>query len=168
MFEHFPAYVFLSLLLVAALSDIATMKIPNWVSIALAAIYPVFALAYGQSFAEIGLHILVGAGMLIVGFALFQFKILGGGDGKLLAAAGLWVGLEALTPFGYWTAVAGGVLAVLLLLARSSALPHPYLPDFCNRLLEPKGGMPYGVAIFIGGVAAAPQLPIIASALTLP
>jgi prepilin peptidase CpaA len=106
--------------------------------------------------------------MLTVGFALFQFRILGGGDAKLLAAGAIWVGLDAMTPFAYWTAIAGGGLAVFLVLARSFAMPHPYFPKFCNRLLEPGGGMPYGVAIFIGGVAAAPQLPIIANALTLP
>jgi prepilin peptidase CpaA len=168
MLDQLPVLIFLGLLLTACLSDISTMKIPNWISIVLATDYPVFAIILGQPLASVGLHILIGFGVLIFGFILFQLRILGGGDAKVLAAAAIWTGLEALLPFAYWTVLAGGLLAIFLLFARTYALPHPYLPEFCNRLLKPGGGMPYGVAIFIGGVSAAPHLPIAVSALTLP
>jgi prepilin peptidase CpaA len=168
MLDHLPALLFLGLLLIAAMSDIASMKIPNWISIALTCLYPVSALAFGSTLGEIGLHLAIGMGTLVLGFVLFQFRIFGGGDAKLLAAAAVWTGISALLPFAYWTAIAGGGIAALLLAARAYAIPHPYLPAFCNRLLQQGGGMPYGVAIFIGSVAAAPHLPIIATALTLP
>jgi prepilin peptidase CpaA len=168
MIAYLPALIFLGLLSTAALSDIASMKIPNWISIVLASFYPVLALAFGTPLSEIGLHILAGAAMLVFGFVLFQFRIIGGGDAKVLAAAAVWTGFEALMPFGYWTVLAGGALALALLIARGTVPPHPYFPSFAIRLLQPTCGIPYGVAICVGGVAALSEMSLTASALTLP
>jgi prepilin peptidase CpaA len=110
--------VFAGLLIYAACFDIARMIIPNWVSIALAVSFPVFALMQGVAPFTVGLHLLVGAAVLVVGFFLFHGSIIGGGDAKLLAAAATWTGVAAIAPFLFWMAISGGVMAVVLMNAR--------------------------------------------------
>jgi prepilin peptidase CpaA len=160
--------VFAGLLIYAACTDIASLTIPNWVSIALSALFIVFALAQGMPLAEIGVHVLFGFGVLVIGFFLFQANIIGGGDAKLLGAAAVWTGFAAFAPFLIWTAIAGGVLAAILLVARMfQPAVAAWAPPFVYRLLTPNSGLPYGVAIMIGGLMAAPALPLAGSALTL-
>jgi prepilin peptidase CpaA len=144
----------------------ARFIIPNWVSIALAAIFPVAALIAGAPLMDIGLHVLFGLGVLAIGFVLFQFNIIGGGDAKLLAAVSVWTGLAAIIPFVVWTAVAGGVMALVLLTARQ-LLPVGTYPAVVDHLLKKQNGIPYGVAIMIGGLLVIPSLPYVSSPLTL-
>lgn len=165
MIEVLALIPFAGLLIAAAISDVATMKIPNWVSIALAAAYPMAAIITGQSLAEIGLNLAFGFGVLVMCFFLFQLGLFGGGDAKLIAAAAVWTGLGAFGVFALWMALAGGLIAILLLLARQAIKPDERRPAFVNRLLKPRGGVPYGVAIAIGGMAA---LDVARMALTLP
>lgn len=166
MFELFALAAFAGLLVYAACSDMARLIIPNWVSIALAAIFPVAALIAGASLMEVGLHLLFGFGVLAIGFVLFQFNIIGGGDAKLLAAVSVWTGLVAAVPFVVWTAVAGGVMALVLLTARQ-LMPAGAYPAFVDHLLKKQNGIPYGVAIMIGGLLVIPSLPYVSSPLTL-
>jgi prepilin peptidase CpaA len=166
MFELFALAAFAGLLVYAACSDMARLIIPNWVSIALAAIFPVAALIAGAPLMDIGLHLLFGFGALVAGFVLFQFNIIGGGDAKLLAAVSVWTGLAAAIPFVVWTALAGGVMALALLTARQ-LLPVGTYPAAVDHLLKKQNGIPYGVAIMIGGLLAIPSLPHVSSPLTL-
>lgn len=148
---------FCGLLLAAAVSDIATMTIPNWISIALAVAFPAAAFAAGATPTAIALQIAYGVAALVVVFILFQLNVMGGGDAKLIAAACLWLGLEATPSFIVWTTIAGGVLAMVALAARRVAQPSPTGPAFMNRLLSPNRGIPYGVAICAGALAALPN-----------
>lgn len=167
MIEILALAAFAGLLIFAACTDVASLTIPNWVSIALTALFLVLAPLAGLSWSQIGVHLLFGLGVLAVGFLLFQANIFGGGDAKLLAAAAVWTGSIAIIPFLTWTAVAGGVVALALVFARKMIAPRDGQPAFVNRLLTPQTGVPYGVAIMIGGLIAAPALPIAAGALTL-
>lgn len=162
MNEVLPLALFAGLLVFAAASDVATMKIPNWVSVALAGGYAVYAALTGSSWASAGLHFAFGAAVLVLGFLLFQVGVMGGGDAKLIAAAAVWTGHQDFLMFAFWTALAGGVLALVLMLVRRGVHPNDARPAFVNRLLKPRGGVPYGVAIAAGGLMAA------GSALTLP
>ena len=168
MLQLLPLLPFVGLLLVAAFTDLTTMQIPNWVSIALAALFPLAAFAAGMPLNEIGFHFLFGAVVLVIGFALFQFNIVGGGDAKLIAAAAVWTGLTAFAPFAVWTAITGGLIAVALLVIRKFYRQADTRPAFVNRLLMPRGGVPYGVAIMTGGLMVLGALPFTTSALTLP
>ncbi len=152
---------FAGLLIYAACSDIARLIIPNWVSIALAAAFPVAALASGASLAQIGIHLLLGAAVLAVGFFLFAGNIIGGGDAKLAAATATWTGLGAFAPFMFWTAASGGVMALMLLAARQFVKQAETNPPFVNRLLKEQNGIPYGVAIMFGGLMAIPQIMVV-------
>lgn len=160
--------LYAGLLLYAAFSDVKSLTIPNWLSIALVAIFPLAALASGAPLATIGLHLAFGFGVLIVGFVLFQLNILGGGDAKLLAAAAVWTGLVAFKPFILGAALTGGLLALALLAARQFIPQAETYPGFVNRLLKKQEGIPYGVAILGGGLMALPELPFNFIALTLP
>ena len=53
--------------------------------------------------------------MLVLGFALFAAGLFGGGDAKLMAAAALWLGWSTGTSVLVFTALAGGVLAIVYL-----------------------------------------------------
>jgi len=151
---------FVGLMLVAAASDIATMTIPDWVSIATVLLFPVAAALAGLSPLQIGLHLGVGAAIFLLGFLLFSFGVLGGGDVKVIAAVSVWTGLAALSTFAFAMTLAGGALAGGLLLARKAARPADNRPAFLNRLLDPAGGIPYAVAIAVGVGASLPHLPV--------
>jgi prepilin peptidase CpaA len=167
MYAPLPLGLFALLLAVAAVSDVATMKIPNWVSLALAALFPIAAIASGMSLQTGFIHLGFAVAMLIGCFLLFQANILGGGDAKLIAAASLWTGLSAFAAFALWTAIAGGLVALALVIARRAFEPAETRPAFVNRLLRKRGGLPYGVAIALGGVPAL-DVGRAAAALTLP
>ncbi|MBC7767883.1 MAG: prepilin peptidase [Phycisphaerales bacterium] len=164
--------VFAGLLLYAAATDATRLIIPNWLSLALAAIYPAAALMNGAPLTDVGVHLLFAAGVLAVGFFLFAANVIGGGDAKLLAGAAVWTGPEAFLVFIVWTVVAGGVLAAALLAARLM-LRAETSPPMVAHLLQKQNGIPYGVAIMIGGLIAMPAIPYLStsdltSLLTLP
>ena len=80
--------------------------------------------------------------------ALFSAGLFGGGDAKLLAAASLWVGYEALPAYIEMTAICGGILALALLAFRRIELPEPVRQhQWIARLHDRKAGMPYGIAL---------------------
>jgi prepilin peptidase CpaA len=151
------------LLLFAAWHDVSTMWIPNWVSIALGAAFIPAALAVGLTVPQIGMHLIVGGIALLVCVILFFLNVFGGGDAKVIAAASLWVGLPGMTSFVFWMALAGGILGLVLLIARRMKLKPTR--EWSKRLLSPETGAPYAVAIAIGGFFAAPHSQLLAAAL---
>lgn len=157
---------FVGLVLFAAASDIASMEIPNWVSVALVLLFPLAAFLAHMAPAQIGLHVGIGVAMFLAGFGLFSLGVLGGGDVKVIAAASVWTGLAALTPFAYATTIAGGVLAAIMIVARRAAKPSDTLPAFLNRLLGPENGIPYAVAIAVGALASLPSQPLVRALFT--
>ncbi len=160
MIELAAPFAFVALLAFAAGCDIATMTIPNWLSIALAALFPVVAAISGAPLAEIGAHVGFGAAVLFAGFVLFSLGVLGGGDAKLIGAAAVWTGAAAFLDFVTAMALAGGALAIALFIARRFVSPAEHRPAFANRLLRARGGIPYGVAILVGGFAVVDAMSI--------
>lgn len=150
-----------ALAVVAALHDLTTMKIPNWISgLLIVGFFPA-ALALGLPWATVGVSAALAAVALIVGMGMFAANWIGGGDAKLLAAAMLWMGASGALPFILFTALAGGGFCLLLLTARSHL---PFFaqtgPGWVMRLMQPKGDIPYGVAIAIGALLAYPSSPL--------
>jgi prepilin peptidase CpaA len=149
--------VFPLLVLIAALTDATTFLIPNRLSAALAIAFIPTALIIGLSPSTIGVCLVVGLVVLLLGVGMFAAGWIGGGDAKLFAAAALWLGWPAVGSLLAWTAIAGGALAVGLLAARKATSPLAVRgPAWVGRLLEPKGDVPYGVAIAFGALAAFP------------
>jgi prepilin peptidase CpaA len=152
----FPAFVILG-----AVRDLVSYRIPNWVSLALVAGFlgaAGAAVSAGAPLSVVGLDLAVGAGALAAGVAMFALGWIGGGDAKLFAAAALWLGWPALPTYLAITGLAGGGLALLLLTLRSAPLRPLVLagPGWFARLAEPGESVPYGVAIAVGALAAFP------------
>ena len=116
-------------------------------------IVPLLALALGLPLQTIGLQFGIGAAALVLGFAMYAVRWIGGGDAKLFAAAALWIGWPAAVTYLGLTGIAGGALAVALLGLRS-AYVRPFIPSgpaWLARLIEPGESVPYGVAIAADG-----------------
>lgn len=145
-------------LLWAAVSDLRSMTIPNRLSLILILGFFPAALLLGLPLMTILQHMGIGLVFLVLGFTLFAFKFLGGGDAKLIAAAALWFPLDGSLVFLTYTAMLGGGFTLLLLLARHFLQIYtPTLPQWLQTLLKPKGDLPYGVAICAGGLMAIPH-----------
>jgi prepilin peptidase CpaA len=162
--QTLPVLAFPILMIVAALRDATSYTIPNWISVALAGLFPVAALIAGLPLSAIGLNLAVGAAALVAGMIMFALRWIGGGDAKLFAAAALWLGWPAMLTDIAVTGIAGGALAVLLLGLRSTHV-RPFVPNgpaWFGRLAEPGENVPYGVVIAVGGLAAFPASALMA------
>lgn len=143
----------------AAVSDMLSMTIPNRISILLVASFILIAPLAGMAWTGIGWHLAAGALVLAATFALFALGAMGGGDAKLIPATAVWMGLgSVLLEYLVYTALAGGLLALAIVLYRKSPLAvmtghMPLLRNFADSRL----GIPYGVALAIGGLAAFPS-----------
>ena len=99
----------------AAYGDLRRRRIPNWLTLSLAiagllAAGPRVDLTLAQSAAGMGIG-------LLIPFVLFALGMLGAGDVKLLAAIGAWMGPADIVLVLLCSAMAGGVLAMLVALA---------------------------------------------------
>jgi prepilin peptidase CpaA len=150
--------VFPALVIVGALKDATSYTIPNWISAVLILAFFPAAFALGAAPAAIGVHAAIGAVALVTGIAMFALGWIGGGDAKLFAAAGLWLGWPAASTYLFVTCIAGGVLAVGLLNLRSTQMRSLVQmgPPWFVRLATPGENVPYGLAIAVGALVAFP------------
>lgn len=151
--------VFPTLVIWGALRDITSYTIPNWVSGGLLLGFALAAPAMGLSPQTIGVHAGIGAIALVAGMIMFALRWVGGGDAKLLAAAGLWMGWPATVDFLLTTGLAGGALAMFLMTLRSIQFRTfaQMGPAWIGRLATPGESVPYGAAIAVGALAAFPK-----------
>ncbi len=149
---------FAILLCAAAWQDLRTLLIADGISIAIIAVFAVWALTGlcvgGLSLSDVVWSVACAAALFAVGAAAFAVGGIGGGDVKLLAAASLFAGPSLLLDFGLVTALAGGLLGVAVLAgAPLGAAPLGAMagagepsPSRWRRSL------PYGPAIAVGGL----------------
>ncbi len=130
--------------------DILTRAIPNRVTMTLAACFGLFAGASGLPLQQVAAHALCAIAVLAFGYFLYSRSWFGGGDAKLLAAAALWFGFDALLPFLAATALAGGVLALCYLTIGAAKLQ-------LGLESERSGTIPYGAAMATGALAILPD-----------
>ncbi len=148
-------------LLIAAMNDLYEYKIPNWVSVVLFLSYFAAGIGLGAAPSQLLEGFLFACAALVVGFGLFAGKFLGGGDAKLLAACAPWIGPSALAPFLFYTALAGGGFAVVLVIFRKTpALPVYAQAPWLLRLHQRPKDIPYAVAIALGGLLSFSQTPL--------
>src|SRR5690606_34886722 len=113
-----------ALVIAAAISDLTTMTIPNWISAILVVAFFPAAFLVGLSPMVLLVHAGVALAALIAGAGMFAARWIGGGDAKLLAAASLWLGLQGAGLFLMWTGLVGGAFCLLLLAARPALRPY--------------------------------------------
>ena len=159
MIALFMVAVFVLLMGAAAISDLRAFRIPNALVLAIAVLFVLAAPAAGMPWQVTVWHLLAGALLFALGYALFSFGVIGGGDAKLAAAAALWVGWAALPHFLLYTALAGGCLAIAMLvweLIRMHVELTATDPEssFFKRIISLRPDLPYGVAIAVGACAA--------------
>jgi prepilin peptidase CpaA len=155
----FPAAMALS-----AATDLFTMTVPNRIAIALVAGFVVLAPLVGLGWTELGIHAALAAVALVLGFVMFSFGWIGGGDAKLFAATCLWLGPETMFSYGMLTALFGGALTLGLLVWRQFPLPVMLNSQgWLVRLHSPREGVPYGIALAAAGLMVYPQTPFMAA-----
>ncbi len=143
----------------AATSDMLTMTIANRVSIVLIASFAVLAPLTGMAWSVYGFHFLAMAIVLAACFGLFALGVMGGGDAKLMASTSLWIGLNmTLLQYLVIGSFIGGILTVLILRFRGSTLAvYGGRIDFLSKMAEPKGKIPYGIALGLAGLFVFPE-----------
>lgn len=150
-----------ALVIAAALKDLTSMTIPNWISGLLILGFIPAAWAAGLDLMAVAGHLAVGLVALLVGMGLFAGRIIGGGDAKLMAASALWLGMADASVAAVWIGLFGGLFCVSLILARRNFQPYAIsMGGWVSQLLEPKGDIPYGVAICAGVLMVFPASPI--------
>ncbi|MGH6907410.1 MAG: A24 family peptidase [Aestuariivirga sp.] len=146
------------LMIIAGAGDALSFRIPNWLTILITVAFFPMALATAMPLAALGLHVATGLGLFAVGFALFSFGLFGGGDAKLLAATGLWLGWPDCVTFLVLTAFAGGVLAVVVWVWSLINLDWSFKERrWFERFAAIKPNVPYGYAFAVGAILAFPQ-----------
>ncbi len=145
----------------AAIKDITTLTIPNWVNASIAGLGLVALIFSGLPLMTMGWHLLIALIALAICMALFFTGVFGGGDAKMIPAVLIWVGPAGALSFILWTAIFGGVLAVLLLPIRSVA-PGGYVAGRQFASLQAGAGAPYAVAIAAGLFFTIGQAPLLA------
>ena len=144
--------VFLGLLALAAYFDVREYRIPNRLSLFIAALYPVHVVASAQPVDWVG-GLVVAAIVLAVLLALYAFRAVGGGDVKLLTVTAMWAGPAAMAEFLVITTLAGGLLALLMISSArfGFAVGLAGIGRRGPKSMVLKEALPYGVAIAAGG-----------------
>jgi prepilin peptidase CpaA len=130
----------------AAISDIRRMWIPDryWLGIALAFAAAAIPQPWQVAAGGVATALLV----FIGGALLFARGWIGGGDVKLLSSLALWAGPDGLASLLFDTALAGALLALVMLVRMRRRTPANW------RVHEPlRQPMPFGVAIAAAGWA---------------
>ena len=150
--DTFVIALFLGLLVLAAINDVAEYRIPNRINLAIAALYPAHVLASPGSVDWMG-GLIVASCALVVGIVLFALRHMGGGDIKMIAATALWAGPLGITDFLIITALVGGVLAIAKLapVRAGLAMTIGRFTGVEDKETQFVAQIPYGVAIAFGG-----------------
>ena len=144
-------YVLVSILTIvlvwAAISDVIARRIPNASVLAILGLF-VFWAGFERG-AGLGSQLAAAGIVFVVGYGLYALNVMGAGDVKLFAATALFMGTSHLPEFALATVWTGGLMAIVSLASR---------PRRALVMLNLRGkgdfgrGIPYGVAIGVGGI----------------
>jgi prepilin peptidase CpaA len=148
---------------IAVATDLRSRRIPNVLTATLAV--AALGLHATSGLASLGVALATLVGVMFLGLVAFSFGWLGGGDVKLLAAGAAALGFPDALPFLVYTAIGGGVLALVFAavtgrlgtVLRSVALivrPFAYKGTTPVAPTDPIM-LPYAIAIAFGAVAVA-------------
>ena len=140
-FANLFVAVLAAMLIFAAVGDLRSRRIPNWLNLAIAlTAIPFWWLSGLSLWPDVAIQVAIAAGVFVFFAILFHIGMMGGGDVKLLAALALWLPLGALVKLLVIMALAGGVLTIGYLVRHRAA----------KREGQPE--IPYGVAISFAGI----------------
>lgn len=170
LFFDWRTGIVILLLIVAAVSDCRTRRIPNWLVLSGALYGVIYNTVLPPTPHDNILFPLAGLALgLLLFLPLYLVRAMGAGDVKLLAMIGAFLGPGDTFYAALATMIVGGVLAILFVLARGTALRmfHNLVSLFQLGFLSVAGGskpdlqieadmsagkLPYGVPIAIGTI----------------
>jgi prepilin peptidase CpaA len=136
--------------LVSAGFDLWRFEIPDTLTITIMAGAVLFGLGTpGFAWAS---HAAAGGAFFVFGLLAFTRGWLGGGDVKIMTGCACWASLGTLAEQVVLIAIAGGVLALVLMLLRRSLAMAGVTGDDAPRLVRVGADLPYAVGI-AGGMA---------------
>jgi prepilin peptidase CpaA len=144
-------FVVLCALLWLAVVDVRTRRLPTRVVLAIGALFFIDAVMIHMSIGDVFRHLLLASGVLIVCAALFAAKMLGGGDAKLASIIFLWAGPNLWLPTLTLISVIGTLVSLVSLATRHMNLDQRALPMRALAMFSGTRGVPYGVALALGG-----------------
>lgn len=135
-----------------AVSDLLFRRLSTRAVLIVAGLYCVAAALVPISVAAFVGHLGLAAAALAVSALLFRFGWIAGGDAKLAAAVFLWAGPSLAAPVFFIVSVCGLILGLTVMAA----------DPLCRRIgalhwlscLSRSRGVPYGIALALGGGAA--------------
>jgi prepilin peptidase CpaA len=143
--------LFAALLATALVTDVAWLRIPNWITAALVALFPMAGLATSHPGAWWLSHLAAGAIVLVVGMGLFAWGKIGGGDAKLMAAIGLWSGLTLLPTLFLVIGILNGAVILIYMGIRFYCIGAYFEARGVHIVsLQPGKDMPFAVAAAAG------------------
>ena len=129
------------LLLLAAVGDLRSREISNWLNGAIALLAIPFWWSVGLSlWPDMALQVGVAFGVFMLFALLFQLGAMGGGDVKMIGALALWLPAGAVLHLLIIMSLAGGALTLVMLVRKKLAKSEAELE------------VPYGVAIAFAGM----------------
>jgi len=163
--RYAAAAVFLTMLCIACVWDVRVRKIPNRLTAALAATGLLFTLWEHPNLSGLGIAFGGLAVGMLVWFPSYAFGLLGAGDVKLAAAAGMWLGPMRTFEAALIGGIIGGALALLWMLrfrgVRGTATSLWVASVLPRTLVQPRVGpatrqhVPYSIALSLGLAIAA-------------
>lgn len=141
-----PLILISPILVAVAYCDLRFMRIPNVLSVLILAIFVTASLIDPPD--DLLARIAVAAAVFGLGFTGFCFRMLGGGDVKILSALMLFVPLASLVLFAYIfsAAMLVGIAAILTLRRLPLATDHGW------KSISGSTRFPMGVSIALAGI----------------
>jgi prepilin peptidase CpaA len=141
----------------AAYFDVRARRIPNWLTgaTALAAL----AVHASSGLAALGVSASVMFVLTLVGALLYSRGGIGGGDIKLAIATCGMLSYPLCLLFLFYTAIGGGILAILYMIFRADARPAfarvALVAGGAGSVTSTRATLPYAIAFAFGSVAVA-------------
>lgn len=150
-------FIFMTPQFMAALNDANAMKIPNRIPLIV-----LFTFFLVLPFTWAGLptlleHFSVALTLFALGFAMFAFGWMGGGDSKLLAATAIWFTWSDVFMYALYTSIFGGVLTMILLVGRTYIPVRILTTPWAQMMLKDEKKIPYGLALAAGAICTLPH-----------
>jgi len=162
----FPLAIFAGALIFAALSDAASMKISNRISLAIIIAFAIATPIAWESWAVFGEHMFIGLIFFVAGFIMFAVGGLGGGDAKLMSAIALWWTWPDVLPYIFYVTVLGAVLAIFMMVGRNFVPASIATNGMVSRMFSNEKQIPYGIALALGSLLVLPGSDIVQRVLT--
>lgn len=143
--EILPLVAFAPILVLAGLSDLRRMRIPNWTSLAAIAIFAVSVPMMGLP--EAGWRLAAASVLFAIGLAMWALRLFGAGDVKLLSALLLLVPSQHLLLF--WNVFAASLAVGLILVTGLRASGAFRRTGWVS--MRAAGSFPMGVSIALAG-----------------